>query len=82
MTAEDIQNKVVGVLIEKMGVNPSQITPDLHLVKDLGMDSLDYTEIVMEFEQAFGIRIPDTDAQQLQTIKDAVAYIQAQLSQS
>ena len=80
MVTEDVSKKVAQILIDKLGVSESQITPELNLVKDLGMDSLDYTEVVMEFEQTFDIRIPDTDAQKLQTMKDAVQYIQNQIS--
>ena len=80
MVTEDVSKKVAQILIDKLGVSESQITPELNLVKDLGMDSLDYTEVVMEFEQTFDIRIPDTDAQKLQTMKEAVQYIQNQIS--
>ena len=57
----------------------SQITPDASFVKDLGIDSLDYAELVMEFEQNFDIKIPDDDAEKMQTIGEAVTYIQSKL---
>ena len=63
----------------KLGIAQSEITPDANFVKDLGIDSLDYAEIVMEFEQTFDIRIPDDDAEQLQTFGEAVRYIQEKL---
>jgi acyl carrier protein len=66
-------------LVEKLGIAQSEITPDANFVKDLGIDSLDYAEIVMEFEQTFDIRIPDDDAEKLQTFGQAVSYIQDKL---
>jgi len=73
---QDIPKKVTEILIEKLGIAASEITPDANFVKDLGIDSLDYAEIVMEFEQAFNIRIPDDDAEKMQTFGQAVKYIQ------
>lgn len=75
----DVQKKVTSILIEKLGVPDSQITPDASFVKDLGIDSLDYAELVMEFEQTFDIKIPDEDAEKMQTIGQAVSYIEGKL---
>ncbi len=75
----DVQKKVTSILIEKLGVPDSQITPDASFVKDLGIDSLDYAELVMEFEQTFDIKIPDDDAEKMQTIGQAVSYIEGKL---
>ncbi len=75
----DVEKKVNAILIEKLGVPDSQITPDASFVKDLGIDSLDYAELVMEFEQSFDIKIPDDDAEKMQTIGQAVSYIQSKL---
>ena len=72
---QDIPQKVTKILTEKLGIAESEITPDANFVKDLGIDSLDYAEIVMEFEQTFDIRIPDDDAENLQTFDQAVNYI-------
>jgi acyl carrier protein len=77
---QDIQKKVTKILTEKLGIAESEITPDANFVKDLGIDSLDYAEIVMEFEQTFDIRIPDDDAEKMQTFGQAVNYIQDKLS--
>ncbi len=63
-------------MTEKLGIAASEITPEANFVKDLGIDSLDYAEIVMEFEQTFDIRIPDDDAEKLQTFGQAVKYIE------
>jgi len=71
----DIQNKITQILVDKLGIAETEVTADANFVKDLGIDSLDYAELVMEFEQTFDIRIPDEDAEQLQTINQAVKYI-------
>ena len=68
---------ITKILVDKMGISPTEVTQDANFIKDLGIDSLDYAELVMEFEQAFDIKIPDSDAEQFTTIKDAVTYIDA-----
>jgi acyl carrier protein len=73
---QDIPKKVTEILVEKLGIAESEITPDANFVKDLGIDSLDYAEIVMEFEQTLDIRIPYEDAEKLQNFGQAVKYIQ------
>ncbi|RAW01859.1 acyl carrier protein [Pseudochryseolinea flava] len=77
---QDIPQKVTRILTDKLGIAESEITPEANFVKDLGIDSLDYAEIVMEFEQTFDIRIPDDDAEKLQTYGQAVKYIQEKIS--
>ena len=67
---QDIPQKVTKILTDKLGIAESEITPDANFVKDLGIDSLDYAEIVMEFEQSFDIRIPDDDAEKMQTFQE------------
>jgi acyl carrier protein len=76
---QDIQERVGKILIDKLGIAESEIQPDANLVKDLGIDSLDYAEIVMDFEQTFDIKIPDDDAEKLATIGSAVKYIEEKL---
>jgi acyl carrier protein len=71
--------KVKEILMNKLGLSETEITEDANLTKDLGIDSLDYAELTMEFEQAFDIRIPDSDAAQLTTINEAVDYIKEKL---
>ncbi len=75
----DIQKKITSILTDKLGIPDSEITPDASFVKDLGIDSLDYAELVMEFEQTFDIKIPDDDAEKMQTIGQAVIYIQEKI---
>ena len=77
---QDVPKKVAQILVDKLGIAESELTPDANFVKDLGIDSLDYAEIVMEFEQAFDIRIPDDDAEKMQTFGEAVRYIQEKLA--
>jgi acyl carrier protein len=72
---DDVNKKVEEILVEKLGIAPTEVTPDANLIKDLGIDSLDYAELVMEFEQTFDIRIPDSDAELLGTVNQAVHYI-------
>ncbi len=74
---QEIEKKIANILTEKLGIAESEITPDANFVKDLGIDSLDYAELVMDFEQTFDIKIPDDDADKMQTIGQAVKYIQA-----
>ena len=66
---------ITEILVDKLGISSTEVTPDANFIKDLGIDSLDYAELVMEFEQVFDIKIPDTDAENFETIKDAVSYI-------
>jgi acyl carrier protein len=80
MYMQDVEKKVTSILTEKLGVPSSQITNDASFVKDLGIDSLDYAELVMEFEQTFDIKIPDADAESMQTIGQAVSYIESKLA--
>jgi len=77
---EDISQEITRILIDKLGIAETEVTPDANFIKDLGIDSLDYAELVMEFEQAFDIRIPDSDAEDLQTINQAIVYIKGKVN--
>ena len=77
---QEIRKKVTRILTEKLGIAESEITPDANFLKDLCIDSFDYAEIVIEFEQTFDIIIPDDDAEKLQTYGQAVKYIQEKTS--
>ncbi|MBX7126635.1 MAG: acyl carrier protein [Cyclobacteriaceae bacterium] len=79
---QDVQKKVTAILTEKLGIPVTEITPEASFVKDLGIDSLDYAELVMEFEQTFDIKIPDDDAEKMRTIGEAVAYIAGKLKEN
>ena len=77
----DVAKKVEDILVEKLGIASTEVTPDANLIKDLGIDSLDYAELVMEFEQTFDIRIPDNDAELLGTVNQAVSYIHKKIEE-
>jgi acyl carrier protein len=72
----DIEGKVKEIIINELGVEADKVTSSASFVEDLGADSLDTVELVMAFEEEFGIEIPDEDAEQLQTVGDAVKYLQ------
>ena len=75
--ADNITDKVRDIIVEQLGVNPEQVTPEAKFIEDLGADSLDTVELVMAFEEAFGIEIPDEDAEKIQKVQDAVTYIES-----
>ena len=70
-------DKVKEVIIDKLGVDESAITEEAHFVNDLGADSLDTVELIMQLEEEFGIEIPDENAEQMTTVQQAVDYIEA-----
>ena len=72
-----VEEKVKQIIVEQLGVDEGEVTPNASFVDDLGADSLDTVELVMAFEEAFEIEIPDEDAEKIRTVKDAVDYIQA-----
>ncbi|HXG37674.1 MAG TPA: acyl carrier protein [Bacteroidota bacterium] len=73
----DIDAKVKEIIVNKLGVDEGQITPQASFTNDLGADSLDTVELVMEFEKAFNIQIPDEDAEKISTVGDAINYLKA-----
>jgi len=72
-----VEEQVKQIIVEQLGVDESEVTPTAHFVDDLGADSLDIVELVMAFEEAFEIEIPDEDAEKITTVKEAIDYIQS-----
>ena len=73
----DIEAKVKEIIINNLGVDDGQVTPEASFTYDLGADSLDTVELVMEFEKAFNLQIPDEDAEKITTVVDAIKYIKS-----
>ena len=71
-----LDEKVKQIIVEQLGVDEAEVTPTAHFIDDLGADSLDIVELVMAMEEAFEIEIPDEDAEKLQTVQNAIDYIQ------
>ena len=70
-----VSDKVKSIIVEQLGVDEEEVTPDASFVDDLGADSLDTVELVMAFEEEFDIEIPDEDAEKLTTVGEAIAYL-------
>lgn len=73
----EIANRVTDIITDKLGLDKEQVTETASFTTDLGADSLDTVELIMEFEKEFNLEIPDEDAQKIKTVKDAVDYIEA-----
>ncbi len=76
MAEKAAADRVKEIIVEQLGVNPEQVTPEAKFIEDLGADSLDTVELVMAFEEEFGAEIPDEDAEKLQTVGDVIKYIE------
>jgi acyl carrier protein len=72
---EEIQSKVVAIIVDKLGVDASEVTLESNFTNDLGADSLDTVELIMEFEKEFNIAIPDDQAEKIATVGNAVTFI-------
>ena len=75
-----IEEKVKQIIVEQLGVEESEVTPTAHFIDDLGADSLDIVELVMTFEEAFEIEIPDEDAEKIRTVQDAITYVEKKVA--
>ena len=73
----EIASRVKAIIVDKLGVEESEVTTEASFTNDLGADSLDTVELIMEFEKEFGISIPDDQAEKIQTVGDAISYIEA-----
>ena len=74
----EIQEQVVKIIVDKLGVKESEVTPEATFTGDLGADSLDTVELIMEFEKAFDLQIPDEAAEKIQTVGDVIALLEKQ----
>ena len=79
--ADESQQKVIDLIVDQLGVDADNVTPDAHFIDDLGADSLDTVELVMAFEEEFDIAIPDEDAEKLETVGNAIDYLNKRLSE-
>ena len=73
----DIASRVKAIIVDKLSVEDSEVTKEASFTNDLGADSLDTVELIMEFEKEFGLSIPDDQAEKISTVGDAIAYIEA-----
>jgi acyl carrier protein len=81
MPEKTIEEKVRNIIVEELGVNPEQVVPSASFTNDLGADSLDTVELVMAFEDEFGVEVPDEEAEKLLTVSDVVKYIEDKSAQ-
>jgi len=72
----DIKSRVIAIIVDKLGVDQGEVTPEASFTNDLGADSLDTVELIMEFEKEFNIAIPDDQAEKIQTVGQAVDYVE------
>ncbi|MCK4412122.1 MAG: acyl carrier protein [Candidatus Eisenbacteria sp.] len=78
---ENYEEKVREIIVEQLGVTPEQVIPEASFIDDLGADSLDTVELVMAFEDAFSVEIPDEDAEKLTRVGDAIDYLKKRLAE-
>jgi len=76
MANEEIESKIKQIIVDELGVDEAEVTPNARFIEDLGADSLDLVELVMRFEEEFGIEIPDEDAEKIQGVRDAFSYVE------
>ncbi len=76
----DIKTRVVAIIVDKLGVEETEVVNEASFTNDLGADSLDTVELIMEFEKEFNIAIPDDQAENIQTVGDAITYIEANVA--
>lgn len=80
MTEEEIVKQVKAIIVDKLGVEESEVTETANFTNDLGADSLDTVELLMEFERVFGIKIPDEETSSIATVKDAIDKVKVKLA--
>ena len=80
MSNSEIANRVYKIIVDKLGVDESEVTPEASFTNDLGADSLDTVELIMEFEKEFEISIPDEQAEGITTVGEAISYLEENVS--
>jgi len=75
----DVSSKVISIIVDKLGVEESEVTNEASFTNDLGADSLDTVELIMEFEKEFNLSIPDEEAEKIETVGDAIKHIEANI---
>jgi acyl carrier protein len=75
MSDKSIEERVKDIIVDQLGVNADQVTPEAKFVEDLGADSLDTVELVMAFEEEFDVEVPDEEAEKLQSVQDVISFI-------
>ena len=78
--AVDVEAQIKDAIVEKLGVEESKVTPNASFINDLGADSLDTVELIMELENRFNIQIPDEDQEKIQTVGDAISYVKSKVA--
>jgi len=77
----EIQEKIKQIIADELGVDEAQVTENARFIEDLGADSLDIVELIMRFEEEFDIEIPDEDAEKMQSVRDALAYVEQKMKE-
>ncbi|BCW93004.1 MAG: acyl carrier protein [Acidobacteriota bacterium] len=78
----NIEQKVKDIIVQQLGVDPEKVKPEATFTDDLGADSLDTVELIMAFEEEFGVEIPDEAAEKIRTVGDAIAYLKEHVKES
>ncbi|MCS7183574.1 MAG: acyl carrier protein [Thermoanaerobaculum sp.] len=78
----NIEQKVKDIIVQQLGVDPEKVKPEATFTDDLGADSLDTVELIMAFEEEFGVEIPDEAAEKIRTVGDAIAYLKEHIKES
>jgi acyl carrier protein len=78
--SQDVESKVKAIIVDKLGVDESEVVADANFTNDLGADSLDTVELIMEFEKEFDISIPDEEAENIATVGDAISHLSGKVS--
>lgn len=81
MVSEELRQRLMDLVVERLGVGPDEVVPDAHFVEDLGADSLDLVELIMTLEEEFDIEISDEDAEEIDTVQKALDYLEDRLGE-